>query len=201
MLMVTDRLSSVVSRLWKSVLGLGLLAVIVGALVLIWPGQSIVVAGALFGVYLLASGIAQVLAAFTVYVRPVGRVLLFISGALSIALGVLAFQDFNNGAAVWLLAIWIGVGFIFQGVSATAMAISDKELPDRGWYIFVGLLTVLAGIVTLAWPISSIVVLAIVAGASLVVIGTAQIVWAFSARSTVKKVEREIAPLARTAVA
>jgi len=199
--MVTDRVSSVVSRVWKSVLGLGLLAVIVGALALIWPGQSIIVAGALFGVYLLASGIAQVIAAFTVYTRPLSRVLLFISGALSIVLGVLAFQDFNNGAAVWLLAIWIGVGFIFQGVSATAMAISDKELPDRGWYIFVGVLTVLAGIVTLAWPISSIVVLAIVAGVSLVVIGTAQIVWAFSARSTVKKVEREVAPLAHTAVA
>jgi hypothetical protein len=41
----------------------------------------------------------------------------FISGAVSVALGYFAFRDFNNGAAVWMLAIWIGVGFIFQGVS------------------------------------------------------------------------------------
>ena len=54
--MTTDRISSVISRLWKSTLALGALTLILGAVVLIWPGQSIVVAGVLFGVYLLASG-------------------------------------------------------------------------------------------------------------------------------------------------
>jgi uncharacterized membrane protein HdeD (DUF308 family) len=192
---------SVVRRLWKSVLGLGTLGLIVGAVALIWPVQSVVVAGALFGVYLLMSGIAQVIAAFTVYTSAASRLLLFISGALSIVLAVFAYRDFNNGAAVWLLATWIGVGLIFQGVAATALAISAKGLPDRGWYIFVGVLTSVAGMVMVVWPISSILVLAIVAGASLVVIGTAQIVWAFSARSTVKNVEGRVDPLMRSAVA
>ena len=72
---------------------------------------------------------------------------------------------------------------------------------DSGWYIFVGVLTVIAGAVVLVWPISSIVVLAVIAGAWLVVIGAVEIVWALSARSTAKKVEREIEPLTRTAVA
>jgi uncharacterized membrane protein HdeD (DUF308 family) len=85
--------------------------------------------------------------------------MLFISGALSIVLGVFAFRDFNEGAAVWLLAVWIGVGFIFQGVTETVLAIRFKELPHRGWYIFVGVLSVIAGVVMVGWPISSIVVL------------------------------------------
>ena len=89
-----------------------------------------------FGVYLLVSGIAQAIAAFTVGVSPGSRVLFFISGALSVALGYFAFRDFNNGAAVWMLAIWIGVGFIFQGVTATALAIDVPALPERGWYVF-----------------------------------------------------------------
>jgi uncharacterized membrane protein HdeD (DUF308 family) len=199
--MITDKISSAVRHLWKSTLALGALALVVGAAVLVWPGQSIVVAAALFGGYLLASGIAQVVAAFTVYTSAASRVLLFISGALSIALGVVAFRDFDNGAAVWLLTLWIGVGFIFQGVSETVLAISHKELPERGWYIFVGVLTVIAGVVTLAWPISSIVVLAIVAGVWLVVIGTTQIVWALSARSTAKKVEQGVEPLMSNAAA
>ncbi|PXX05974.1 HdeD family acid-resistance protein [Mycolicibacterium moriokaense] len=180
-------------------LALGAVALIVGVAVLIWPGESIVVAAAPFGGYLLASGIAQVVGAFTVYTSAASRVLLFISGALSIGLGVVAFRDFNDGAAVWLLTLWIGIGFVFQGVSETVLAISLKELPDRGWYIFVGVLTVIAGVVTLAWPISSIVVLAIVAGVSLVVIGATQIVWALSARSTAKKVEQGVAPLVSSA--
>ena len=199
--MTTIETPSVVRHLWKSVLSLGVLTLILGAAVLVWPGQSIVAAGILFVVYLLASGIAQVITAFTVYSPAASRVMLFISGALSIALGVFAFRDFNDGAAVWLLALWIGVGFMFQGVSETVLAISFKELPDRGWYIFVGVLTMIAGVVMLVWPISSIVVLSIIAGVWLVVIGTTEIVWAVNVRSTAKKVEQGIEPLTRGAVA
>jgi uncharacterized membrane protein HdeD (DUF308 family) len=193
--------SSVIRHLWKSVLALGVLTLIVGAAVLVWPGQSIVAAGILFVVYLLASGVAQVIGAFTVNSPAASRVLLFISGALSIALGVFAFRDFDDGAAVWLLTLWIAVGFMLQGVSETVLAISFKELPERGWYIFVGVLTMIAGVVMLAWPISSIVVLSIIAGVWLVVIGTTEIVWAVNVRSTAKKVERGIEPLTRGVVA
>jgi uncharacterized membrane protein HdeD (DUF308 family) len=199
-IMTTIEAPSVIRRLWKSTLALGVLTLVVGAAVLVWPGQSIVVAAALFGVYLLASGIAQVVAAFTVYAPAASRVLLFISGALSVVLGVFAFRDFDDGAAVWLLTLWIGIGFIFQGVASSVLAISLPKLPDRGWYIFVGVLTVIAGMVVLVWPISSIMALAIIAGVWLVVMGTAEIVWALSARSTAKKVERGIEPLTRSAV-
>jgi uncharacterized membrane protein HdeD (DUF308 family) len=199
-IMTTIETPSIIRRLWKSTLALGVLTLIVGAAVLVWPGQSIVAAAALFGVYLLGSGIAQVVAAFTVYAPAASRVLLFISGALSVVLGVFAFRDFNDGAAVWLLTLWIGIGFIFQGVSASVLAISLPKLPDRGWYIFVGVLTVIAGMVVLVWPISSIVALAIIAGAWLVVIGAVEIVWALRTRSTAKKVERGVEPLTRSAV-
>jgi len=190
--MTTIESPSVIRNLWKSALALGVLTLALGAAVLIWPGDSIVVASAVFGVYLLVSGIAQAIAAFAVDMSTASRVLFFISGALSVALGYFAFRDFNNGAAVWMLAVWIGVGFIFQGVTATVLAIDVPALPERGWYIFVGILTVIAGVVTIVWPISSIVVLTIVAGAWLVVIGITEIVGALSARRTVKKGERRI---------
>jgi uncharacterized membrane protein HdeD (DUF308 family) len=190
--MTTIETPSVIRRLWKSVLALGVLTLALGAVVLIWPGDAIVVAAVVFGVYLLVSGIAQAIAAFAVDMSTATRVLYFISGALSVVLGYFAFRDFNNGAAVWMMAIWIGVGFIFQGVTATALAIDVPALPARGWYIFVGILTVIAGVVTLVWPISSIAVLAIIAGAWLVVIGITEVVGALSARRTVKKGERRI---------
>ena len=183
---------SVFRHLWKSVLGLGLVTLTLGMVVLVWPGKSVLVAAVLFGVYLLASGIAQTIAAFTVHVPGSGRVLLFLSGVLSVALGVFAFHDFNDGAAVWVLATWIGVGFLFQGVAGTVLAVNHKELPERGWHIFAGVLSVLAGMVVIALPISSIVVLAIVAGAWLVVIGITQIVWAVRARKAGAKVEHVV---------
>ena len=51
--MTTIETPSVIRHLWKSVLALGVLTLVLGAAVLIWPGDSIVVASVVFGVYLL----------------------------------------------------------------------------------------------------------------------------------------------------
>ena len=98
-------------HLWKSTLASGIVSLIVGVLVLAWPGISILVAAVAFGVYLLITGAAQVAFAFSLHVSAGSRILLFISGAASLILAVLAFRHFGQGYAVLLLAIWIGIGF------------------------------------------------------------------------------------------
>jgi len=193
--MATTQTRNPLSELWKTVLVWGVLNLILGVVILTWPGMSILVAAVLFGAFLVISGIAQVVAAFALDASAASRVLLFISGALSVVLGVLAFRHFGQGYALLLLAIWIGVGFIFQGVAEAAMAISHPLLPARGWHIFLGILTVIAGVVVLGWPFDSIVVLAIVAGAWLVVIGITQIIWAFQARKDTRTIEHGIEEL------
>jgi uncharacterized membrane protein HdeD (DUF308 family) len=173
-------------HLWKSALVSGLLSLIVGVLVLAWPGISILAAAIAFGVYLLITGAAQVVFAFSLHVSAGSRILLFISGAASLILAVLAFRHFGQGYAVLLLAIWIGVGFIFRGVATTVSAISDPALPGRGWSIFIGVISLLAGIVVLASPFESIVTLAIVVGVWFVVIGVFEIVSSFGIRKASK---------------
>ncbi|MBW0013964.1 HdeD family acid-resistance protein [Mycobacterium sp.] len=197
--MTTLQTPEVFRDLWKTVLASGLMAVVLGVVVLIWPGKSILVAAVLFGAYLVVSGIAQVAFALTLDVSAGSRVLMLISGALSVVLGVLAFRHFGGGYAVMLLAIWIGVGFIFQGVAESVLAISHRELPGRGWHIFLGTLTVIAGMIVITWPFDSIVVLAIVAGSWLVVIGLCQIIWAFQARKTVEHTAQGFQTLAGAA--
>jgi uncharacterized membrane protein HdeD (DUF308 family) len=88
-----------------------------------------------------------------------------------------------------LLVIGIGVGFIFRSVSALATAIADKQFPGRGWANFFGIVSVIAGVVTLAYPFDLIVTLALVAGIWLVVLGVVEVVSGFAIRSDVKKVE------------
>ena len=194
--MTTLQTPEIFRDLWKTVLASGVMAVILGVVVLIWPGKSILVAAVLFGAYLVVSGIAQLAFALTLGVSVGSRVLLFVSGALSVVLGVLAFRHFGGGYAVLLLAIWIGVAFIFQGVAEAVLAISHPELPGRGWHIFLGVLTAIAGMVVLTWPFDSIVMLAIVAGAWLVAIGICQIVWALQARRTAEYMGHAIGRLA-----
>jgi uncharacterized membrane protein HdeD (DUF308 family) len=168
----------------------GLLALVLGVLVLVLPGDSLVVAAVLFGLYLLVTGAAQVVFAFSLHVSAGGRVLLFISGAASLVLAVLCFRHFGEGYALLLLAIWIGVGFIFRGVATSISAISDPHLPGRGWQIFLGLISLLAGFVLIASPFESLAILTLIVGIWLVVIGVFEIVSSFGIRSASKRVDK-----------
>jgi len=178
--------------LWKSTLVSGVLAVILGVLILVWPGESIVAAAILFGAYLLVAGITQVIVAFTLDVSTGGRVLLFIGGAAALILAVLSIRQLWEGdvaLVVLLLAIWIGIGFVFRGVATAVSAVSDPDLPGRGWHIFFGIVSLLAGIVMLAFPFSSLTVLMLVTGVWLIVLGVFEIVAAFSVRKATRRHE------------
>jgi uncharacterized membrane protein HdeD (DUF308 family) len=167
-------------HLWKSTLLSGILAVILGVLVLTWPGITIVVAAIFFGAYLLITGFAQVIFAFSLHVSAGGRVLLFISGAASLILAVLCFRSLQN--SILLLAIWVGVGFIFRGTATAVSAISDPTLPGRWWEVFIGGITLVAGVVVLAEPFDSIATLTFVIGIWLIVIGVFEVVSSFGIR-------------------
>ena len=186
---------SLLPHLWKSTLVSGILSLTLGILILAWPGISILVAAIVFGVYLLIAGVAQVVFAFSLHVSAGGRVLLFISGAAALVLALLCFRGFydrNLLLAVWMLAIWIGVGFLFRGVATTISAISDPALPGRWWSLFLGVISLLAGIVVIASPFESIDVLTVVVGIWLVVIGVFEIVTSFGVRSASKRLSKAL---------
>jgi uncharacterized membrane protein HdeD (DUF308 family) len=191
--METTAVPKLLPHLWKTTLISGLLAVALGVLVLALPGKSIITAAVLFGIYLLVTGAAQVVFAFSLHVSAGGRVLLFISGAASLVLAVLCFRHFGEGYAILLLAIWIGVGFIFRGVATSISAISDPHLPGRGWQIFLGLITLLAGIVMIGSPLESIEILTEIVGIWLIVIGVFEVVSSFGIRGASKRVDKALA--------
>ena len=168
----------------------GLLAVVLGVVMLAWPQPSVVAAAVLFGVYLVVSGVALVFFAFSLPASAGGRFLTFISGVASVALGILAFRHFGEGYAILLLAIWVATGFIIRGVFATASAISVPGFPGRGWAIVFGVISIIAGFVLLAYPFDSIETLALVVGAWLTILGAMEVISGFGMRSDVKKVEK-----------
>lgn len=187
---------SLFPHLWKSVLLTGILSVILGLLVLRWPGATIVTAAILFGAFLLVTGISQVFHAFTLHISGGGRALLFISGAASLVLAVLAFRHLSD--AVWLLAIWVGIGFVFRGVAEAATALSDRDTPARGWQIFLGIATLIAGVVVLAYPVSSLGTLTLVVGIWLIVIGVLEIIASFGIRKAGNEVRTVISDAIRS---
>ncbi|GLW67900.1 membrane protein [Kitasatospora phosalacinea] len=175
---------------WQAVLAGGLVSLALGVIVLVWPKQTLWVVGVLFGLYLLVIGVVQLVGAFGTHASTALRVLAFISGAICVLLGLLCFR--SAAQSVLLLALWIGIGWLFRGITHLAAVASDPMMPARGWQGFVGGLSVLAGIVLMVWPAHSITALAILAACGLVVIGVTEIVAALRIRSGAKQYPRDL---------
>ncbi|MBX8692348.1 HdeD family acid-resistance protein [Mycolicibacterium porcinum] len=183
---------SLLPHLWKSALVGGILAILLGVLVFIRPGAAIFVTAIFFGAYLLITGISQLVLAFSIRSSVGGRVLLFIGGAAALVLAVLCFVNLQN--SIELLAIWIGVGFIFRGVATAMSAIGDPLLPGRIWEIIVGIVSVIAGIIMFVAPLEGLVALTQVTGIILIVVGVFEVISAFGIRSDAKKLAAAVSP-------
>ena len=173
-------------QLWKGTLVAGVLTIALGAMVLAWPGPTILIASTMFGIYLLISGFAELLLAFTLPRSAATRVMVFLTGALSLVLAILSFRHFGDNYAVLLLSVWLGTGLILLGVSESAVALGERDLPGQGWYAVLGILSMIVGGIVLAWPFDSIIMLTLASGASLVILGLVQVVQAFQIRSDTK---------------
>ncbi|MFG2635586.1 HdeD family acid-resistance protein [Streptomyces sp. NPDC048362] len=175
---------------WQVVLVTGIASLILGILVLIWPGASLLAAGVLFGLYLVISGVFQLVSAFGTHRATSLRVLAFISGALSIVLGLFCFR--GPMQSILLLALWIGIGWLIRGITQTLAAIHDSRMPARGWQVFLGIITFIAGIVLIDSPFRSVAVLTLVSGIWLVAVGVVEIVTAIRIRGRAKQVPRMV---------
>lgn len=150
---------------WLSVLA-GIALVGVGVWLLANPFRSVVVLAALVGLSLIASGIVEALA------RGGPQDLgwpAWIGGALLVATGiaVLAWPDIT----LWALAGLAGVGLIVVGLLGAAITPTRRERP--GWQAgtALGVLSIVVGVVVLAWPDATLVVLAVLLGVRAVITG------------------------------
>lgn len=173
---------------WQAVLLAGVVSLVLGVLVLARPGVSLLAAGVLFGLYLLVSGVLQLASAFGTHRATSLRVLAFVSGVLSILLGLFCFR--GSMRSVLLLALWIGIGWLFRGLTQALAAASDRTMPARGWQILLGVVSFLAGAVLITFPFESLAVLALVGGCWLIVVGAAEIVTAAQIRNRGHRVPR-----------
>ncbi len=168
-------------RHWGAVLGFGIISLLVGVAIMVWPNVTVAVVALLLGSWLLISGIFTLVGSFTSEGEGGYRVLMGIGGGISIILGVLCFRGILQ--AVEILALFVGIGWLMQGIFTTVAGVQAKGLPGRGWSIFLGLLSIVAGVVVLVWPAPSLTVLAWVSGIWLALLGVVTIIAALRIRS------------------
>lgn len=175
-----ENVLATIGRVWWLLLIGGLISLVMGVLAISWPSKTVVVVAVLFAIYLIVSGIFEIVRSFSSGLTGGTRVLLLITGVLSVILGVFAIRSATLNA-VDLLGIFVGIAFIFRGFASLFMGFDSKE--GRGWNIFFGLIMLVGGVVVLSQPALSLVTLAWVVGIWLMVIGIYEIIAAFIVRS------------------
>jgi uncharacterized membrane protein HdeD (DUF308 family) len=95
--------------------------------------------------------------------------------------GAFASDDLTGGTRV-VLAV-LGIFWIVSGAVELFTALSHRGMRQRAWTGLMGVLSIFAGVVVLAYPGISLLVLAVVLSVWLVVFGVMEIALAFRIRS------------------
>ena len=171
-----------VGRHWGWVLAFGIITVLIGIAALAWPGRTLVVVAVLFGIQLIVMGIFRFVGAFASDDLTGGtRALLAVLGVLSLIIGLYAVRHVL--ITLLALALLLGIFWIVSGAVELFTAISHREMQSRGWNAVMGIFSIVAGVVVLAYPGISLLVLAVVLSIWLLVFGAMQITVAFRIRS------------------
>jgi uncharacterized membrane protein HdeD (DUF308 family) len=171
-----------VGRSWGWILAFGVISLLAGLAVLVWPDRTLIVVAVLFGIQLIVAGIFRFVAAFATDDLTGGtRALLAVLGVLSLVIGLYAVRHVY--VTLLALALLLGIFWIINGTTELFMALSHRGMPNRGWTGFLGVISIIAGIIVLAYPGISLLTLAIVLSVWLLVLGVMEIALAFRLRS------------------
>jgi uncharacterized membrane protein HdeD (DUF308 family) len=171
-----------IGRSWGWLMAFGVLTLLAGVAVLAWPGRTLIVVAVLFGVQLIVSGIFRFVAAFAADELTGGsRVLLAVLGVLSLIIGLYAVRHVL--VTLLALALLLGIFWIVNGAMELFIALSHQEMANRGWSAVTGIVSIIAGIIVLAYPGISLLVLAVVLSVWLLFYGVMEITLAFRLRS------------------
>ena len=148
------------NRTIASVICLSVVLFIVGLILVIFPGMSLVTLGIIAGIFLIINGIVLFALDFKVskfYVPFDG----IITGVLSVVLGVLllAMPSLLSTIIVLALGLWI----ILTGINTIRLALAVKA-EGYGWVLLMGILDIILGLVLLFNPFESSISLIVLVG-------------------------------------
>lgn len=178
---------------WGWILVFGLLGIVAGLAVLFFTNDALLVIAVTFGAWLLVSGIFRFFAAFSVPMENGWvRALYAILAVFSVAVGV--YLLVHPTLSLLVLTLTIGIFWLFHGNMELFIGAGTPGLPNRGWMIFSGLLGILAGVIIVLSPGTSVLALTLVLGIWLIAYGLTLVVGAFKVRSATTPVRAVLQP-------
>ena len=154
----------------------GVLLIVAGILAVLMPGVAALATALVFGWLLLFAGGVEIAYAIQTRARQ-GFGWKLTSGILTLLLGVGILVVPLLGVAA--LALLVGAFLLAGGIARVMLALQLKPLHGWGWVLFDGALSiVLAILIAIGWPQSSLALIGLLTGISLLSTGIWRIVLA-----------------------
>jgi uncharacterized membrane protein HdeD (DUF308 family) len=163
---------------WRTTLLIGVATLVLGIVVALHPSGSLGVIAVLLGVLFVVSGIVHLIRVFDRSEEHRGW--LGAVGLLLIVLGVVLMRHIDLTTAI--IGLLIGIAWIVQGLVWLLSGLSARTVRGHGWWIFFGAVSLVAGVVVAASPVSSVTVLASLVGAWFAIMGAVEIIGALILR-------------------
>jgi uncharacterized membrane protein HdeD (DUF308 family) len=162
---------------WAWTLVLGVATACLGVVILANPFATARTLAILVAVGILVHGLIEVFR-FRQSPQPTATlgagVLLVIGGLVAL---------FWPGITLWVLALVVGFTIVLAGATRLTAAIVDRHaFPAWRWLLASGALSLILGIVAVAWPKATIVVLAVIFGLQITLVGLLEIAVALELR-------------------
>jgi uncharacterized membrane protein HdeD (DUF308 family) len=164
---------------WWIFLVSGVVSLLIGAALLIWPDKTVTVVASLIGLWILFFGVIR----FVVSLfggDTDSRWPMLIVGVLGIVLGIVVMR--NPTETIEALAIIIGIFWVITGLMDVWRGLSN-DFPERWWVAFGGLVAAGFGTALILWTEVTVTILAVIAGVFLLIEGVIEIIAAFQIKS------------------
>jgi uncharacterized membrane protein HdeD (DUF308 family) len=160
----------VLARNWWALLIRGIAAVIFGILAIIWPGAAIYAVGILFGAYAFVDGIFAIVAAVRAGEAHERWWPFLVEGIIGLVIAAIAFYDVGVliAALFFTIAAWAFLTGILEIVAAIQLR---KVIPNEGWLILGGILSILFAVLMVWRPIAGALAVIWIIGIYAIVFG------------------------------
>ena len=185
---MTER--SAVLSTWRqmSLVG-GIVAILLGVVLLVWPDRTLLVLAALLGIWLVILGIVRLADAVTGReLGGSGRWFSVLAGVIYLLAGIVVLSNLHG--SLKFLALLIGLAWIFSGASEIIAGFTRvRGAGAKIGTIILGLINVALGVVVLFWPGITLIVLVWITAIWLIFIGLVQLYIAWQAGKAAKEAD------------
>jgi uncharacterized membrane protein HdeD (DUF308 family) len=175
-----------IKDLWWLLLLSGKALLLFGLTTVVWPGITLVSLAVFFAVYVILSGVMDILVAIGSIAYKKGWFLTLILGVVEIAAGIYVLK--TPGLALELFIFAAGIIFMIQGIFTIITSFVDTtDAGLRVLEVVSGILGIAAGFIVFRNPVSAGIAFTWVLGVYGLIAGTMRVAAALSLRQTVEE--------------